>query len=434
MTEMTSFSDLSLALHGRENLVPALATSLAANPTLQTLTEFDLSHTIDISKVSNWLIEMNRIQSIIDLKYQELKNTGVKDSGGRLVVDVLGALVSIGFFTFSRTYSGGEIHYDGDTKKAYVIYGSIYSKWLQLGGLSYGSCITDELVTPDGVGRFNHFSDGKSIYWTSQLGSFAIYGSIRAKWASMGWERSFLGYPVTDELGTPDGIGRYNHFQNGSIYAHPTLGTYEIHGGIREKWASLGWENSSLGYPVSDQTVAPDGVGYISNFERGTIYWSANTGCFIWTGTMTFENRINFDNGIALGGTLKLIVSSNGDYSFQGHMHDSGFDGYWYSIGAVLVTRQGMAYTFERKGSVEGTVNGLPFGRPDRDDDWINSGNNQSIKSHWADIASGQFSWKAYAKDSLVGGIERIINEALEELKKKGAQIAINAIIGVVAA
>jgi uncharacterized protein with LGFP repeats len=25
-----------------------------------------------------------------------------------------------------------------------------------------------------------------------------------------------LGYPVTDETGTPDGHGRYNHFQGGT--------------------------------------------------------------------------------------------------------------------------------------------------------------------------------------------------------------------------
>src|SRR5207302_49498 len=83
----------------------------------------------------------------------------------------------------------------------------------------------------DGVGRYNHFQGG-SIYWTPGTGAHEVHGAIKDKWASMGWERSFLGYPVTDETGTPDGVGRYNHFQGGSIYWTPSIGAYEVHGAI----------------------------------------------------------------------------------------------------------------------------------------------------------------------------------------------------------
>ncbi|WP_414636369.1 hypothetical protein [Actinophytocola sp.] len=34
----------------------------------------------------------------------------------------------------------------------------------------------------------------------------------------MGWERSCLGYPLTDEADTPGGGGRYQVFQHGSMY------------------------------------------------------------------------------------------------------------------------------------------------------------------------------------------------------------------------
>jgi uncharacterized protein with LGFP repeats len=62
----------------------------------------------------------------------------------------------------------------------------------------------------------------------------------------MGWERSFLGYPVTDETGTPDGIGRFNHFSNAaSIYWTPSTGAWSIHGAIRDKWASLAGSEAS---------------------------------------------------------------------------------------------------------------------------------------------------------------------------------------------
>src|SRR5262249_14573546 len=89
----------------------------------------------------------------------------------------------------------------------------------------------------------------------------SVIGAIRDKWIALGGSSSFLGQPLTDELTTPDAIGRYNHFQGGSIYWTPQTGAHEVHGGIRDKWASVGWERSLLGYPVTDESATPDGVG-----------------------------------------------------------------------------------------------------------------------------------------------------------------------------
>jgi uncharacterized protein with LGFP repeats len=50
-----------------------------------------------------------------------------------------------------------------------------------------------------------------------------------------------MGYPTTDELSTPDGIGRYNHFDKaGSIYWTPGTGAHEVYGAIRQRWSALG--------------------------------------------------------------------------------------------------------------------------------------------------------------------------------------------------
>src|SRR5262245_13445851 len=115
-----------------------------------------------------------------------------------------------------RYFQNGCICFNNKRYQAFEIHGEIYKKWLQLGGLSWGLPCTDELPTPDGVGRYNHFNDNSaSIYWTPGTGAWAIYGDIRKKWAALGWERSPLGYPTTDELGTPDGVGRFNHFTSG---------------------------------------------------------------------------------------------------------------------------------------------------------------------------------------------------------------------------
>jgi uncharacterized protein with LGFP repeats len=134
-----------------------------------------------------------------------------------------------------------------------------------------------EMNTADGRGRVRDY-EGGSIYWMSQTGAFEVHGDIRIKWAQLGGERSFLGFPITDETGTPDGRGRFNHFQGGSIYWTPETGAHEVHGAIREKWASMGWERSRMGYPVSDEKSTPDGHGRVSDFEGGQILWTPEGG------------------------------------------------------------------------------------------------------------------------------------------------------------
>src|SRR5262245_57058659 len=98
------------------------------------------------------------------------------------------------------------------------------------------------------------FSDyqGGSIYWSDATGAHEVHGAIRDKWHSLGTEGGFLGYPLTDETRTPppNDVGRYNHFEGGSIYWTPSTGAHEVHGDIRGRWASLGWEQSHLGFPT----------------------------------------------------------------------------------------------------------------------------------------------------------------------------------------
>ena len=102
---------------------------------------------------------------------------------------------------------------------------------------------------------------GRGPYPTPGGGTVQVYGAIEEAYLRLGGPSGFLGRPLTDELGTPDRIGRYNDFEYGSIFWFPTYGAYEIHGSIRERWATLGSEAGALGYPVSDQLALPDGQG-----------------------------------------------------------------------------------------------------------------------------------------------------------------------------
>ncbi len=179
-----------------------------------------------------------------------------------------------------QPYQNGYIFWAASTG-AHVVHGAILSRYLAFGGPSgiLGFPTSDETGTPDGVARYNTFagSGGSSLYWTPQSGAFETQGAIYAKWAAMGGEAGLLGYPVTDESNTADGIGRYNHFSNdASIFWTPTTAAWSVHGSIRAAWASMGWERGPLGYPISDE-YAVNG-GRRSDFQRGSITWNANTG------------------------------------------------------------------------------------------------------------------------------------------------------------
>jgi uncharacterized protein with LGFP repeats len=158
--------------------------------------------------------------------------------------------------------------------------GDIRAKLDQLGGINaaVGQAITYETACPDTVGRFNHFSNGGSIYWTPSTGAHEVRGSIRSKWEQLGWEAGICGYPTTDETATPNGVGRYNHFNknNASIYWTAATGAWSVQGEIKNKWASMGWENSSLGFPTSDEYAVAGGRR--SNFQGGTLTYSFSTG------------------------------------------------------------------------------------------------------------------------------------------------------------
>jgi len=175
-------------------------------------------------------------------------------------------------------YQNGVIYWSPATQ-AWEVHGAILGLWSALGAQAgfAGYPTTDERGTPDGVGRYNLFS-GASIYWTPQTGAHEVRGAIGAKWSGLGSQVSFLGYPLTDETPAPDLAGRFNHFQGGSIYWSPWTGDHEVHGAIRDLWASLGWETGFLGYPTTDETRVYDGVGRFSRFADGSVRWSPATG------------------------------------------------------------------------------------------------------------------------------------------------------------
>lgn len=151
---------------------------------------------------------------------------------------------------------------------------------------SMGYPTSDESLTFDQVGWFGTFSgsDGGAIYWTPEYGSWSIFGTVYKKYIALGGPSGPLGYPTTDEVKHTDNIGRYNHFRHrgqtsdtASIYwTSTTAKAWSIRGTIREKWISLGAEKSFLGYPQSDEFDVYGGPR--EDFSGGYIRHNHTTG------------------------------------------------------------------------------------------------------------------------------------------------------------
>ncbi|WP_244977395.1 LGFP repeat-containing protein [Corynebacterium lizhenjunii] len=146
---------------------------------------------------------------------------------------------------------------------------------------------TNELTNPDGVGKRTEFINGY-IYWHPRTGAHTVSIPADSVWIRHGREQGFLGYPLSDDIAQGDEWYRQD-FEGGHIYTHnvPVLPTQaSIQGAIFDKWQSIGAQSSRLGYPISDELVTPDGRGRYNVFEHGMMYWTPETGAHAVYGPM----------------------------------------------------------------------------------------------------------------------------------------------------
>lgn len=159
--------------------------------------------------------------------------------------------------------------------------GRILDTYKRLGGhKTFGNATTDELNAANG-GKFQVFEHDSSIYWhpgVSNGTARQVGGRIRDKWAEYNWENGHLKYPTTDELPTRVGSGRFNHFEGGSIFWSPQTDAHVVQGEIRDRWELHRRESGTLGFPLTDELRTPNGVGRYNHFQGGSIYWTPQTG------------------------------------------------------------------------------------------------------------------------------------------------------------
>ncbi len=206
------------------------------------------------------------------------------------------------------------------------VIGAIQDKYFQLGGPNglLGPPTSNEQPAQFG-GRFQVFTNGV-IYWhpDPSVGAHEVHGAILDFWTR--WGREAFGYPITDETGAPDSRGRFNHFrlaqllpakEDRSIYWTPTTQAHSVLGKIRDMWAQWEWQRGKLGYPISEETA--DGAGRKSYFEYGLIRWTPAGGA----GVTTYDNSPE-----------TMTDRCSGDVSFP-----PAYGGQPTNVGAGVLTR-----------------------------------------------------------------------------------------------
>lgn len=177
----------------------------------------------------------------------------------------------------AEDFRGGTAYWTPNTG-AHALFGAILAKYNGLGGPQgwLGFPKTGEITTPDGIGRYVHFEKG-SIYWTPSTGAYAIPGDMFQAWGENGWENGDLKYPVAEAQ--QFGGGYVQKFQGGYLTRNPDGGHNIVHGAIGAKYGELNTAASGLGYPKGNERAINGGA--FQEFEKGNIYWSPSTGAHV---------------------------------------------------------------------------------------------------------------------------------------------------------
>jgi hypothetical protein len=128
---------------------------------------------------------------------------------------------------------------------------------------------------------------------------------------------------------------------------------------------------------------------------------------------VSFHADITTPAGTALGGTVDLTLFSDGRYSFNVHMHDSGFDPYTFRVRCAVQAPNGVHVLFQVSGHTDGTGSN-PFGDVNRNFDHHEEGVNPMAKLYWLDVRSSSISVsKSYEDVGALNTIEDIAKDLL---------------------
>ncbi|SDX49414.1 Uncharacterized conserved protein, contains LGFP repeats [Modestobacter sp. DSM 44400] len=230
--------------------------------------------------------------------------------------------------------------------------------YYRVGPSSLGGPLGDVGCGLAGGGCVQRF-ERASIYWSPGSGAHVLGGAIFTAWARAGWEVGALGYPISDELVAADGVGRLQQFQGGSVFWSPTTNAQVVRGVMFAAWAAVGADTGPYGYPISGELVAADGVGRLQQFEGGSIFWSPATGARpVRAAIFTTWAGMGADTGVLGYPTSGELVAADGVGRLQQFQGGSIF---WSPTTGAQPVRGAMFAAWARLGADAGAL-GYPTG------------------------------------------------------------------------
>jgi hypothetical protein len=117
--------------------------------------------------------------------------------------------------------------------------------------------------------------------------------------------------------------------------------------------------------------------------------------------------------GTALGGQVDVTLFSDGRYSFNVHMHDSGFDPYTFRIRCAVQSPGGLTLLFQTSGHTDGTGSNL-FGHVNRDFDHNENGHIPIVQLYRGDLRAASISVsKSYEDAGLLTAVEELAKDVI---------------------
>ncbi|MGR6092296.1 N-acetylmuramoyl-L-alanine amidase [Brevibacterium sp. CSND-B09] len=135
-----------------------------------------------------------------------------------------------------------------------------------------------KLSNPNGA--YQRFAKG-TVYWSSKTGAHLNKGGIRNGYKRAGYTKGFLGYPSSDEKTFKyRKSAYYQNYENGMITWSSATKGQPMRGEMLKKWKSLGWERSKLGLPKTDQFSSAGKIR--QNFEHGYMTYTKSQGVKVY--------------------------------------------------------------------------------------------------------------------------------------------------------
>jgi len=215
----------------------------------------------------------------------------------------------IASYDLDRSLIEPSYNYDSPMFCSIKISGAILRKWRLLDNVRnsitngqtvkdyLGSPVTKQFSTNKGI-TVQYFERGMLSNKVGSKDVYVVYGPIYLCYRRLGGLESY-GWPVSDEIDL--GYARRQEFNKGTIYWSKETGAHEVHGSIRD-WIL---EYLDEGYPITDiYPILNDNgaeIGQSCRFKEGAIYCSPSTGCHI------VQNNIREDYENKYGGPLGAL-------------------------------------------------------------------------------------------------------------------------------